>query len=165
VIRRLTLLRHGHAEPETDAGDFARKLDPRGHAEAHASGARLHALHLQPQLVLASPARRTEQTAKEIIASLELPPERLHLEARLYLADSDTITEIAARTADAVHHLLIVGHNPGLSDCAAQFGGHRAHPLVTGAYCSLAFELPHWRDLPSAAAESLRQEAPSARAT
>ena len=71
-MTRLTLVRHGHAEPESDAGDFARKLDARGRAEARHCGERLHALHYRPGVVLTSPAARTHRTALELLTALEI---------------------------------------------------------------------------------------------
>lgn len=162
---RLTLVRHGHAEPESDAGDFARKLDARGQHEARACGRRLHALHYRPTLLLVSPARRTQRTAEELLTSLDLPPVALQLEPRLYLADLRSLREIVATTAQGVHHLLLVGHNPGLSDFAQEFVGDRADALVTGAFCSLVFATNDWREVDSLTPTGLHQEAPSARAT
>lgn len=164
-MSRLTLVRHGHAEPESDGGDFARKLDARGRAEARHCGERLHALHYRPGLVLASPAQRTQRTALELLAALDLPESALQLEPRLYLADRRSLREIVATTDAHVRHLLIVGHNPGLSDFAAELCDEPVEMLVPGAFCSLQFEQATWREVAHATAAHRHQESPSARNT
>lgn len=164
-MSRLTLVRHGHAEPESDAGDFARKLDARGRAEARHCGERLHALHYRPGLVLASPAQRTHRTALELLAALDLSESLLQLEPRLYLADRRSLREIVANTDATLRHLLIVGHNPGLSDFAAELADESIEALDTGAFCSLQFESTVWREIAHATAAHRHQESPSARHT
>lgn len=164
-MSRLTLVRHGHAEPESDGGDFVRKLDARGRAEARHCGERLHALHYRPGLVLASPAQRTQRTALELLAALDLPESALQLEPRLYLADRRSLREIVATTDAHVRHLLIVGHNPGLSDFAVELCDEPVEMLVPGAFCSLQFEQATWREVAHATAAHRHQESPSARNT
>mgnify|MGYP006281872203 CR=1 FL=1 len=164
-MTRLTLVRHGHAAPESDAGDFARKLDARGLSEARHCGERLHALHYRPGSVLASPAKRTQRTALELLTALELPESSLQLEPRLYLADRRSLREIVATTDTSIHHLLIVGHNPGLSDFAAELCDEPIEALVTGAFCSLQFDATAWREVVHATARQWHQESPSARRT
>lgn len=161
---RLTLVRHGHAEPDANDGDFARKLDARGRSEAALCAEHLRALHYRPSLILASPAQRTTSTAEALQVGLSLNKGSLRLEPRLYLADQRTLRTIVAETDSDVHHLLIVGHNPGLSDFAAELSDARAHAFATGAFCSLTFDTTDWREVEALAPSNLHQEAPSARA-
>ena len=60
---RLTVLRHGHAVDRCPTGDFDRALDERGHAEIERAARELRALSSLPSLILASPARRTRESA------------------------------------------------------------------------------------------------------
>ena len=78
-MRRLTLLRHGQAEAEGAQGDAERALTRRGDQEAWSSAARLAALDLIPQRILASVAIRTRQTAQVAQSSFGLPSTALTL--------------------------------------------------------------------------------------
>ena len=62
-LSRLTVLRHGHAVDRCPTGDFDRPLDERGHAEIERAARELRALSSLPSLILASPARRTRESA------------------------------------------------------------------------------------------------------
>lgn len=68
ALKRLTLMRHADARWQ-DAGlsDLERPLNRRGTAAAEAMARRLLELALVPELLLVSPARRTQQTG-EIVA-------------------------------------------------------------------------------------------------
>ena len=79
-MKRLTLMRHADARWQ-DAGlsDLERPLNRRGTAAAETMARRLLELALVPQLLLVSPARRTQQTG-EILAQVLLPLERHKVE-------------------------------------------------------------------------------------
>jgi phosphohistidine phosphatase len=128
---RLTVLRHGLAESTSRGGDFTRELLPRGIQQARLAGQSLTALNPRPDRVLVSPASRTLHTAQCALEELALPSECLQLEPRLYLASLDTLLDLvdlldADDTRDShdvpATHVLIVGHNPGLSELALRLG-------------------------------------------
>jgi phosphohistidine phosphatase len=144
---RITLLRHGHAVDHCPSGDFERALDDRGQSELERTALELQALPRLPTLVLASPARRTRESAAVLqrvwarCAASERDPApavqvELRFEPKLYLASAETLQAIIALHAPLQPHLLIVGHNPGLSDLLQQFDVSRA--LGTGDWHSLS---------------------------
>ena len=160
-MRRLTLLRHGHAEREGAQGDAERALTRRGEQEAWSSAARLAALGLVPQRILASAAVRTRQTATIAQASFGLPGTALSLEPRLYLADPFTLLEVIAEVAAEVDHLLVVGHNPGLSEIVHLLAPRsRFDSLETGAWATLETPVRIWGELEAERAVFDRSEAP-----
>jgi phosphohistidine phosphatase len=146
---RLTVLRHGHAVERCPTGDFDRPLDERGYAEIERAARELRALSSLPSLILASPARRTRESAAvlqrvweeaedaaagaRIARSAEV---ELRFEPRLYLASVETLQDIVTLNAPLQTHLLLVGHNPGLSDLLQHFDVPRA--LGTGDWHSIA---------------------------
>jgi phosphohistidine phosphatase len=121
----LTLLRHAHAEPaHVEGSDFDRLLSRDGRAAARAAAARIGALPTPPDRVIASPARRTRETA-EILRECARPGLVVEYLPELYLAPLETLRAIVAagwRTG----HLAIVGHNPGLSELVADLAGEKA---------------------------------------
>lgn len=160
-MKRLTLLRHGHAEREGAAGDAERALTRRGEQEAWSASARLAELGLLPQYILASAAVRTRQTAGIAQASFGLPREAMALEPRLYLADTFSLLDVIAGVADDVGHLLVVGHNPGLSELVHLLAPNsRFSSLETGAWATLETPVKTWGGLEAERAVFDRSEAP-----
>lgn len=116
-MKRLLLLRHAKAVASSPGGDFERELAPRGRKDAAHLGAFLRSEGLVPQAVLASPARRTRETADLVRGAFTDPPELL-TERALYLAEPSTILGAIRETDPDIATLLVVGHNPGTADLA-----------------------------------------------
>ncbi|GAA3449138.1 SixA phosphatase family protein [Dactylosporangium matsuzakiense] len=110
--RTLILLRHAKAaDPDDYATDIERPLAPRGRRDAAAAGAWLKEQDLRPEAVLCSPAVRTRQTLAEL--GLDAP---VVYEHRIYTGPALDTLELIQQTAASVATLLLVGHNPTISD-------------------------------------------------
>jgi phosphohistidine phosphatase len=115
----LTLVRHAHAgDAPRGGGDFERPLTPAGLAAASDTARQLAQGVPAPQRVRTSPSRRTWTTATHIaeIAFPGLSPEPAEA---LYLADLDVLISELRLTPASCEHLMLVGHNPGLSELCA----------------------------------------------
>jgi phosphohistidine phosphatase len=145
-VRTLILLRHAAAESQRlDSRDFERALTPVGRAEAEAAGRRLAALDSRPQLLLTSPARRTRDTADILVRCLGLAGASVRDDAALYLATVPALRAAIARTNAAIGCLLLIGHNPGLSELATVLDADgEGVALATGAYVRLDLQLADW---------------------
>lgn len=118
-MKRLILLRHAKSShPEDGMPDAERPLSGRGERDAPRMGARLRERGIHPDLVLSSPALRARRTAKLVAGALDYPPEDVRLDASLYLAAPEEILAVVAAQADEIDCLLVVGHNPGLTELA-----------------------------------------------
>ncbi len=123
-MRQLTLLRHGRAEwPAGRYADFDRPLDPTGIAQVEHSAMQIAALPHPPTLCLASDAARTRETAQRLAHALGLPAEAVRFEHRLYLAAPEVIRQVLAEQAARRRYVVLVGHNPGLSELAGELAG------------------------------------------
>lgn len=121
--RRLTLLRHGEAQALDSAPeDFERPLTRRGTIEAQEMAARIVRRDLIPDLILVSPAERSWTTAEILADACELDAKQVQCARELYLATPETTWKILSRCDPALGHVLICGHNPGLSQVASRFG-------------------------------------------
>ncbi|HSY04512.1 MAG TPA: histidine phosphatase family protein [Steroidobacteraceae bacterium] len=161
-MKRLTLMRHGDARWK-DAGlsDLERPLNRRGVGAAEAMAQRLHALELVPDLLLVSPARRTQQTAEIVARELAIPARRVVRNEALYLASAADLLKVVQATGPRVAHLLLVAHNPGLSELLQLLApdGERGG-LGTAAVCSMSFEVPAWNAIAAGAVREVRCENP-----
>ncbi len=160
--RRLTLLRHGQAQPaEDEAEDFEPVLTRRGTVDAKEMAMRIVYRHWIPDLILASPAERTWATAKIVARACELDGRQLMCERSLYLATPEAIWRLLKRRDPAVHHVLICAHNPGLSELASRFGPKpQSRDLPTAGLVTAVWHDGHWSNLKPEAADNSEMDDP-----
>jgi phosphohistidine phosphatase len=116
--KRLTLVRHANAEHESDVRDFERPLSKKGHGEANEMARRFHERGLVPDRILVSSAVRTRETADIFAKVSGVAPRLLQAEDALYLAEGDQIITMIRGVGPRVMHLMVIGHNPGISAAA-----------------------------------------------
>jgi phosphohistidine phosphatase len=153
-MRRLLLLRHAKTErAEPGERDRDRKLTPRGESDAQLIGSYMARHVFLPDLVLVSPAMRTMQTWSHLAAAFPVPP-RVTEDERIYNAGAETLAELIRESGDA-RTLLLIGHNPGLQDLAAQLIGagdidareDLKEKLPTSGLIVIDFALDDWASL------------------
>ena len=116
--RRLTLIRHANAEQDSDVRDFERPLSRKGAGEANEMARRFQERNLVPDLILVSAAARTRETAETFAKVLGVAARLLQPDDSLYLADGDHIISTIRAVGPRVGHLMVIGHNPGISAAA-----------------------------------------------
>lgn len=114
ATRVLVLLRHAEAEHPRSTPDEQRPLTRGGHADARVAGAWLATRHV-PEAVLCSPARRARQTWQEVVRALPARPELVRYERPLYLGGVGDLLGVVRRLPDQLGVVLVIGHNPALS--------------------------------------------------
>ncbi|PZX06754.1 SixA phosphatase family protein [Celeribacter halophilus] len=119
---RLILMRHaksGWDDPRLD--DIDRPLNARGQRNAVTMGAWLKTKGYIPDQVLLSSSIRTRETLDRVTRGLGLCPNTTVLDA-LYLASEHRIlSALKKATGDCV---LLIAHNPGIGEFAADFASH-----------------------------------------
>ncbi len=156
-MRRLLLLRHAKAEPgSAEQEDHDRSLTERGLADAAAMARYLRKQGYSAARILCSTSLRTVQTVEPVLA---LAPAPVEYRPALYLAPPGRILAMAQDAADTDEALMIVGHNPGLEQCAALLAREPVKPreqhrhdvmeekFPTAALAVLDFSIPHWKQL------------------
>jgi phosphohistidine phosphatase len=130
------MLRHGEAEDEApgSGGDAERRLTEKGERQSRAAGRALAELGAEIEACLASPKVRARDTAKLACESLGLDVE---LDDRLAGGGFDP-NDLAAGRGD----VLLVGHEPDMSDAIAAITGARAK-LKKGGVAALDERLLH----------------------
>lgn len=137
---QVIILRHAHAEwPSYSGADFDRPLTARGLAEARSSARAINDAGHRPAFILVSPACRTRQTAEIVAEEFQLGPEDVHYVDSLYNASSRTLAAELRAVAVNGATVLLVAHNPGVSDLVRDLQSETAaQPLKTA----------EWRVLP-----------------
>ena len=145
----LILMRHAQAEPAAiDGADHERALSDTGRREALRAAQQLRAMTSLPDRVLVSPSLRTRQTADIVCGALGQDGGTCAVVDALYLATPAPLREIIAANAAGSACLLVIGHNPGISELAAQLtresGGFS---LPTGGLCRIELADSGWNAL------------------
>ncbi len=118
-MKTLTLLRHAKSSwKDTTLADRDRPLNKRGEKDAPRMGRRIDAAGVRPSLIVSSPAVRAWRTAAIVAKALDYPQEFLQRENDLYLASLDELLDVVMQTDEGFNNLMVVGHNPGLTDFA-----------------------------------------------
>lgn len=117
--RTLILLRHAKAAWPDGVPDVERPLAPRGLTEAPLAGSWLREHAPEINLVLRSPAARVAQTWELVARELGYTPATEEV-FRLYAASASTLLDVVRGLPDAADTVLLIGHNPDLSDLATQ---------------------------------------------
>ena len=160
--RRLTLLRHGKAQSiDSCAEDFERVLTRRGCIEADEIAKLIVERGLVPDLILVSPAERAWATAEIVAKACELDAKQLQCARELYLGSPETIWRVLASRDAGIHHIMICGHNPGLSEIASRLGPKpEPRQLPTAGLASATWRDARWDTVQPETAESCELEDP-----
>lgn len=127
--RRLLLLRHAKAEHPDLLADVQRPLSLVGRRQSARVGAALAEADLVPDLVLCSSSVRTRQTWELVRGSLGADPDVRYLED-LYYAGSHAVVDLVRAVPAEVRTLLVVGHEPTMSQAAVVLAGPDSDPTT-----------------------------------
>ena len=146
---RLTLVRHAKTEPGVPGQeDWDRILEARGQRDAPEMARRLKDAHGKPDRILSSPAVRAITTANIMSRVLGVPAAKIVQDERLYLASPRKMLEVINELGNGAKHLMVVGHNPGISEFADQVSGDRSMDnMPTCAVYTVEVDLTDWSEL------------------
>jgi phosphohistidine phosphatase len=146
-MKNLIIVRHAHAEENLpNVEDIERPLEQRGYGEIETVAARLEVSGTVR--VLSSGALRARQTAKRLLDVMKLPEEILEIHPRLYMAYSSDIMSIIRSTSNSIEHLIIVGHNPTLTELVQTICGvGSVKKMIPGSAVRIGFTAGNWQDV------------------
>jgi phosphohistidine phosphatase len=145
-MKTLMLLRHAKSSRDVpNLADHDRPLNERGKQAAKHVGRFLRDEDLVPDLILSSTAVRARKTSQKAAKACDYP-RAIELEERLYLASAQTHDAVVRGVEAGCKRLLLVGHNPGISD----FLNHLAsadEEMPTAGLAIVELPIIHWKDL------------------
>ena len=164
-MKRLTLVRHAKSDwADARLEDFERPLSARGERDAPAMAGRLLEAGLKPTLIITSPAVRALATAKALARVFDYPARRIRHADEAYLAAPDELLELVHTLGGRTAHVLLVGHNPGISQLAALLAGdHSLGEVPTAAVMSFKVPVKEWPSLAPGTAERVLYDFPKSR--
>jgi phosphohistidine phosphatase len=166
-VKRLTLFRHAKSSwNDPELPDNERPLTSRGERDAPAMANRLAARGDRPDVILTSHAVRAAATARAIATTLRCPDGTVRVDRRIYLAPEDRLLAVLRAQDDGNAHVLVVGHNPGLTELANRllptFG---VDNVPTAGIVAIAVDADRWASLAPEVCRLLFYDYPKSAAT
>jgi phosphohistidine phosphatase len=113
-------------------------------------GKRLKEKGVHPDLIISSPAKRAWSTAKRIAKILDYAKDNIRADRTLYHAGEAVILDVVRQSKAKHNVLMIVGHNPGLTDFANGLMDKDSSPIENIPTCgivALSFKVDAWKDV------------------
>ncbi|MBI9068330.1 MAG: histidine phosphatase family protein [Salinivirgaceae bacterium] len=144
-MKTLTIFRHAKSSwDNADLSDFERPLLPKGIKRTKKSCQWMKENNIIPDLIVSSPAERAKLTA-QIIQEQIGSDIKIEFETNMYPGNQDQILEILENTDINCNHLLIIGHNPGITDITnCLTGEENIEWMPTSGFATLFFDTNKW---------------------
>ncbi len=114
--KKLYLVRHAKSDWSSGVQvDFDRPLNERGMSNAPVMADQFVERGFTADFILSSPANRALTTAEFFKRRLGLSVEQFDTERKIYEADSSRLLAIVNELDDRYDHVIMFGHNPGMS--------------------------------------------------
>jgi phosphohistidine phosphatase len=147
-MKSLYVMRHAKSswgEPGLD--DFDRPLLEKGKKRTKNIIDYLLKKKVKPELIITSPAVRALETAMIMAHGLGLSQESIQIERVIYSADEEQIENLLYDFPDQLSSLMVVGHNPSVTNFVNMFLENKIDALPTSGVVALEFKSKSWKDL------------------
>lgn len=146
-MKKIILIRHAKSDwDQLGLDDFARPLAERGLRDAPQMAASLKNRGITVDLICSSTAKRAKQTACMTAEVIGYPEAKIHWEKSLYHASEDHLLRFIHSQSDQIQTLVLVGHNPGLTELI-NWLGVKLDNLPTSGQFAFSLSTAHWKEL------------------
>ena len=158
-MRKLILLRHAKSSwKDASLEDFERPLNNCGKRDAPQMANILLLKNIEVDLIISSDTRRTKDTAK-IFANILAYNSEIVYDTELYEASYDQILKVINHTNNRYKNLLVVCHNPGITNLSNYLSNRFIDNIPTTGMVGFSFD-GNWNDLQNHSCEILFFEYP-----
>lgn len=156
-MKRLYITRHTTKDRESiQEYDYDIILTEEGKQKAKQMALNLRDKNPKIDLIVASPAIRTRETAEIFASTLDYRKTIMYNEV-LYMAFLNELLETISYTFDSVENMLLVGHNPSLTSLALTLVGFK-EKFEEGAVMLIEFDCNSWIDISKSNARLISYE-------
>lgn len=142
-----TLLLVRHAKSSWDISgihDYERPLLPEGIERTLEVADFLVDKGVHPDLIISSHAVRAIETARLIAGKLGYPEEKIETDSNIYYQGSDTLFDLVMDLPDNRDVVVLVGHNPAMTQFANMFLDDAVNYLPTTGVACVTFDVTSW---------------------
>lgn len=157
----LYLVRHAKSSwSDSSLSDRDRPLNKRGRRSAPDMGRRLAAQNQLPDLIISSPAKRANSTARKIAKEVGYDRSKIVTDENMYFSGTGSMLEMLENVDDRYDSVMIVGHNPAMTTLMNMLSGSSVDNMPTCAVALIDFPIMSWSDLHSADGQLLTYDFP-----
>lgn len=147
-MKYLYLVRHAKSSwDDLSLEDAKRPLNERGMRDAPRMAKRLKEKEVVIDQMMSSHAVRALATCKNFSYVLKYPEENIMVRPSLYHASEDGMLQEVHQLNDTLDTVMIVGHNPGLTDFVNSLTGELITNVPTSGIVACAFDVDSWKDI------------------
>lgn len=139
-----------HAKSSWDnpgESDFDRTLNERGKKDAPEMAHRIQKKEFNPQLIVCSPAKRTQKTARLVAEVLGYNEKKIELETSMYDADISDLLHTIRTLEDDLNRVMMIGHNPGFTGLIGTLTTSLIANLPTSGVALIQFNIKSWKQV------------------
>jgi phosphohistidine phosphatase len=150
-MKTLYVMRHAKsAWGEPGLSDFDRPILEKGQKRTQNIIHYLVKKKAKPDLIISSPALRAMETAILMVKGLGLDKQVLRLEKSVYTSDADQLEDLFLEFPGSVSEVLLVGHNPAVTNFVNKFLAESIDYMPTSGVVSLEFKINEWSEISNA---------------
>jgi phosphohistidine phosphatase len=147
-MKTLILVRHAKSSwEEKNSTDYERTLSNRGKKDAPFMAGILKDKNVKIDLILSSPAIRALTTAKIFAKELGISEKEIVADKNIYEAGRKDLLKILLETDDSVDHLMLFGHNPGLTYLSNYLCNFETDNIPTCGIVCMQLDFDSWKYL------------------
>jgi phosphohistidine phosphatase len=147
-MKTLILVRHAKSSWEDkNSTDYERTLSNRGKKDAPFMAGILKDKNVKIDLILCSPAIRALTTAKIFAKELGIAEKEIVADKNIYEAGRKDLLKILLETDDSVDHLMLFGHNPGLTYLSNYLCNFETDNIPTCGIVCMQLDFDSWKYL------------------
>lgn len=152
-MKTLYIMRHGKAEDSDHKADFNRKLISKGVKRNQKVALKLKAKKGKFDAILCSEASRAVETARIMAEHFKFPIDEIKEYQEFYLAPAVILLDSLYALDNTLTNVLLVGHNPGVSELATSLSNQLFDWLPTSALIAIKFDTDKWEEISKADAK------------
>lgn len=150
-MKKLYLVRHAKSNlKQPGLSDFERPLLEKGKKRTKHIIDFLIKKKVDPDLIISSSAYRAIETARYIAKGLSYPEYKIKSLSYYYKIDCEGILNDFMDFSDDYDTVMIIGHNPALTNFANRFLKTRLDSLPTSGVVCFNFNMNKWEDIEAA---------------
>ena len=148
TTKTLYLIRHAKSSwDDHDLSDFQRTLNNRGLKDAPPMAKFLKGKNIIPDLIISSPAVRTLSTAEIFADEFNYKKNKIISDEKIYEATMSELMTAIKGINDEYNTVMLLGHNPGISNIANLIGDKFLPALPTCSVVGIELKVNSWNEV------------------
>jgi len=147
-MKHIAIVRHGKSSwADFGLDDKDRPLNKRGKRDAPKMARLLHSIDWRPDLFIASPSKRTKQTAKPFLKIFDFTSDQIDYNRSIYHGDPSDYADALSELDDELDYIVLFGHNPAITEIANLVSKEYIPNVPTCGILLIELKIQKWEDV------------------